>query len=273
MRLLHAGRRRQPPLRIAWPIDRDGDSDLSVSLVADAGERVFAAGLAVLIAVDLVVRSFDVSLPAKLQVAGQNLLAALVVVGIAAGVARGRWAEEGGDIRWWHALPLLVPVLAIALQAEVPPVYRVAVLIGTAAFVGGLFWGRTRPQEEQGSWREASRRHLAITALAVATVLLLHELERIPPLAAVQIAAGGYLILFAPGIQMTYVLVPRALALERVAWGVALSMAVVPMTLMWLIWLGVPPTREVIVGMAVALTVAAACLVHLLPDKVTQQRS
>jgi len=156
----------------------------------------------------------------------------------------------------------------------VPLVHRIAVIIGSAAFVGGLFWGGTQPQEAESSHRAASRFHLAVTALALAIISAFHGLERTPLIAAVELAAGAYLILLAPGIQITYLLIGSGTSsLERLGWGIAISMGAVPVALMWLIWLGIAPTREVVLGLATGLVVVGACLVHLLPDRFNLQNS
>jgi len=267
MTLLQGGTTERPLPLQPRPVGGDRDSALSLSLIADAGERVFAAGLALLITVDLVIQSFGLSLSAQLESLGRNLLAVLAVFGVVVGMVRARHTGEASGVRWWYALPLLVPLLPIALRAEVPLAYRAAIVIGSAAFAGGLLWGDVRPGEAQPSWRAASQRHLAAAALALAAVFALHGLERTTLVVAVQVAAGGYLVLVAPGIQLACLFAPEASALERLGWGLALSMAAVPVALMWLVWVGVPPQREAILGAAAALTAMAACLAHFVPDR------
>lgn len=268
MKLSQARRGQPSASERPWPLAGEGTAGQTLDLIASAGERVFAAGLTLLITADVAAGSLDLSLPAKVREAGENLLVVLVVLGAAVALARGR--HDGGPmgVSWWQALPLFVFLLALALRADVPVVYRITVIVGGAAFVVGLLWGTTPNQQTMSRGRAASRFHLAIAAAALALVAALHGAERTTLVSATELVAGAYLILLAPGIQVTYLLLGEATAaLERLGWGVALSMAIVPLALMWLIWLGVSPTREaVLVAVAVLIAVSAG-VVNLLPDR------
>jgi hypothetical protein len=151
------------------------------------------------------------------------------------------------------------------MRSDAPLVYRVVVLAGSVAAIAGLLLKPDDYKPENWSPQSASQAQLVLTVLALVLITALHSIEETWMVQFAKIVVGGYLVILAPGMQLGYLLAPQAEPLERVAWGGALSMAAIPLALLWLLWLGVSPTREVVLTAAAGIAVVGCALIHLVP--------